>query len=94
MIIPKIQIHLLIVSTDETTKEGDAATQKQIADGNSAVQKVEVGLAEVKAEIKGIQTQLSDIKADQRQQDNRFFTLLMFIITSIASIAAKLAKLY
>jgi hypothetical protein len=77
---------------------GNAAIQKQIADGDAAAQKqiagVEVGLAEVKAEIKGIQTQLADIKADQRQQDNRFFGLSIFIITSAVGIAAKLAKLY
>ncbi len=86
---PAIQIKWPIACTEEVSQQGDAAMQKQIADAA-----VEVGLAEVKADIKGIQTQLSDIKADQRQQDTRFFTLLMFIITSIASIAAKLAKLY
>ncbi len=76
----------------------NATNQKQISDGNAAIQKqiatVEVGLAEIKAEIKGIQTQLADIKADQRQQDNRFFSLLIFIITFAVGIAAKLAKLY
>jgi hypothetical protein len=69
----------------------NAATQKQIAEMDK---RIEVGLAKVEAEIKGIQTQLADIKADQRQQDNRFFGLSIFIITSAVGIAAKLAKLY
>ena len=71
--------------------DGNAATQKQISEMDK---RIEVGLAKVEAEIKGIQTQLADIKADQRQQDNRFFGLSIFIITSAVGIAAKLAKLY
>ncbi len=67
--------------------DGNAATQKQISEMDK---RIEVGLAKVEAEIKGIQTQLADIKADQRQQDNRFFGLSIFIITSAVGIAAKL----
>jgi hypothetical protein len=70
---------------------GNATTQQQIAEMDK---RIEVGLAKVETEIKGIQTQLADVKADQRQQDNRFFGLSIFIITSAVGIAAKLAKLY
>jgi hypothetical protein len=79
-----------------------SATQKQITDGNAAIQqqvaevdkRIEVGLAKVEAEIKGIQTQIGDIKTDQRAQDTRFFWLFAFLLTTAAGIAAKLAKLY
>jgi hypothetical protein len=69
----------------------NAATQQQIAEMDK---RIEVGLAKVETEIKGINTQLADIKADQRQQDNRFFGLSIFIITFAVGVAAKLAKLY
>jgi Spy/CpxP family protein refolding chaperone len=77
---------------------GQLSTQKQIADGHEAIQKqitgVEVGLAEVKAEIKGIHTELTDIKLNQRAQDTRFFSLIFLILTTAIGISAKLAKLY
>jgi chromosome segregation ATPase len=90
-----------------TTLHSD--TQKQITDGNAAVQKqiaelatrLDLGLSdvkgelkEVKAEVKGIQTQVSDIKADQRAQDSRFFWLFAFLLTTAVGGSAKLAKLY
>ncbi len=78
--------------------DGNTTIQKQITDGNDAVQKqiagVEVGLAEVKAEIKGIHTELTDIKVNQRAQDTRFFSLIFLILTTAIGISAKLAKLY
>ncbi len=92
------QIAELSASTQRQITDGNATIQKQITDGNDAVQKqiagVEVGLAEVKAEIKGIHTELTDIKVNQRAQDTRFFSLIFLILTTAIGISAKLAKLY
>ncbi len=75
-----------------------AATQQQIAEMDK---RIEIGLSEVKgeikevkAEIKGIHTEITDIKTNQRAQDNRFFALIFFILTTAIGISAKLAKLY
>jgi NAD(P)H-nitrite reductase large subunit len=70
---------------------GQMATQKQIAEIDK---RIEVGLGKVETEIKGIHTELTDIKTNQRAQDNRFFGLIFFILTTAIGISAKLAKLY
>jgi hypothetical protein len=98
-------ITTLHTATQKQITDGYAAIQRQITDGNTATQKqiagVEIGLSEVKgeikevkAEIKGIHTELTDIKTNQRAQDNRFFALIFFILTTAIGITAKLAKLY
>jgi hypothetical protein len=78
--------------------DGNVTIQRQITDGNDAVQKqiagVEVGLGKLEAEIKGIHTELTDIKVNQRAQDTRFFSLIFLILTTAIGISAKLAKLY
>ncbi len=89
-------------ATQRQITDGTATTQKQIVDGNAATQqqiaevdkRIEVGLAKVEAEIKGIQTQIGDIKTDQRAQDTRFFWLFAFLLTTAVGVSAKLAKLY
>jgi hypothetical protein len=92
------QIADLATITQKQITDGSTAIQKQLTDGNAAMQKqiagVEVGLAEVKAVIKGIHTELTDIKTNQRAPDNRFFALIFFILTTAIGITAKLAKLY
>jgi peptidoglycan hydrolase CwlO-like protein len=91
--------------TQKQITDGNTAIQRQITDGNAAIQKqiagVEIGLSEVKgeikevkAEIKGVQIQVSDIKADQRSQDTRFFWLFAFLLTTAVGIVGKLVKFY
>jgi hypothetical protein len=94
------QVKDLIISLhSETQKQiADLAlnTHQQIADFNA---RLNLGLAEVKgeikelkAELKSVDIQINDMKNDQRAQDTRIFWL--FILMTTVGIMGKLAKLY
>jgi uncharacterized membrane protein len=96
------QLKDLIIAQQQEMRVGYAQIETKIGEvKNDLTQEMRVGYAqieakigEVKAELSGIKTQLSDIKTDQRGQDNRFFGLLLFFLTVAIGIATKLAKLY
>ncbi len=67
----------------ETNNRCSAATQKQIAD-----LKIEM------VELKGIHTQITDIKTNQKSQNRRSWALIFLILTTSIGVSIKLAKLY
>jgi hypothetical protein len=56
--------------------------------------KIEGDIATLSTEVKNFEKRMTDLKIDQRAQDQHFFGLSIFIITFTAGVAAKLAKLY
>jgi hypothetical protein len=89
--------------------DGNAVMQKQITDGSVAMQKqiadltleMKVGFTKLEGDIETLSSsvqnfekRMSEMSNDQRAQDQRFFSLSIFIITFAVGVAAKLAKLY
>jgi Skp family chaperone for outer membrane proteins len=56
--------------------------------------KLEGDIATLSSGVQNFEKRMSEMKIDQRAQDQRFFGLSIFIVTFAAGIAAKLAKLY
>lgn len=88
------QIAELAASTQKQIAEGNAATQKQIAGIEIAVAKLDGKIDATNAEIKGIHTELTDIKSNQKAQDTRFWSLVFLIITTLIGAIGKIAKVY
>ncbi len=77
---------------------GQLATQQQFSELS---QRIEVGfdrtderLKGVETQIKSVDTQMSDLRSRLNQQNIWFFTLLLMLLGTITTVAAKLAKLY
>lgn len=77
---------------------GQLATQQQFSELS---QWIEVGFARtderlkaVETQIKSVDTQMSDLRSRLNQQNIWFFTLLLMLLGTITTVAAKLAKLY
>jgi hypothetical protein len=56
--------------------------------------KIEGDIATLSSGVQNFEKRMGEMKNDQRAQDQRFFSLSIFIITFAVGIAAKLAKLY
>jgi hypothetical protein len=88
------QIAESALNTQKQIAESALNTQKQIAGIEVAVAKLEGKIDATNTEIKGIHTELTDIKSNQKAQDARFWSLVFLIIASLIGAIGKIVKLY
>jgi hypothetical protein len=84
------------IETKFTKLEGDIENRFTKLEGNieNRFTKIEGDIATLSSGVQNFEKRISEMKIDQRAQDQRFFGLSIFIVTFAAGIAAKLAKLY
>jgi hypothetical protein len=81
----RIEVGFANVETKFTKLEGDIENR---------FTKIEGDIATLSSGVQNFEKRMSEMKIDQRAQDQRFFGLSIFIVTFAAGITAKLAKLY
>jgi hypothetical protein len=81
----RMEVGFANVETKFTKLEGDIENR---------FTKIEGDIATLSSGVQNFEKRMSEMKIDQRAQDQRFFGLSIFIVTFAAGIAAKLAKLY
>jgi hypothetical protein len=84
------------IETKFTKLEGDIENRFTKLEGNieNRFTKIEGDIATLSSGVQNFEKRISEMKIDQRAQDQRFFGLSIFIVTFAAGIAAKFAKLY
>jgi hypothetical protein len=88
------QIADLAISTQQQMSKLEQRMELGFANVETKFAKVEGDIATLSNDVRNFEKRMTEMKNDQRAQDQRFFGLSIFIITSAVGIAAKLAKLY
>jgi hypothetical protein len=88
------QVADLALSTQQQISKLEQRMEVGFANVETKFTKIEGDIATLSTEVKNFEKSMTEMKTDQRAQDQRFFGLSIFIITFAAGVAAKLAKLY
>jgi hypothetical protein len=83
-----------ITATQQQTAKLEQRMELGFANVETKFTKLEGDISMLSSGIQNFEKRMSEMKNDQRAQDQRFFGLSIFIITFAVGIAAKLAKVY
>jgi hypothetical protein len=88
------QIADLALNSQQQISKLEQRMEVGFANVETKFTKIEGDIATLSTEVKNFEKSMTEMKSDQRAQDQRFFGLSIFIITFAVGVAAKLAKLY